>query len=410
VAGSTAAAGRGTATTGATRPRNRKAQILTAASRAFADRGYHAVGMEDIAAEVGISGPALYRHFPGKYALFAQCARSLAQGLLDAWPPAPVGADLTDPVVARDHLEAVLAGLVRTTVRNRRTGGIYRWEGRYLAPGDREDVRALFEEMIRRVTTLLQVLRPADPAPDLDLAGAGALSVVASITAHRTALPLTRVQDVIGPAALRVALAPLPTAEEEGGVTDAAPTATPRTRREAVLDAAVRLFHSVGFAEVTIEAIAAEAGLTPSGFYRHYASKADVLLAACLLAAEHLDAAVDAAGVRGVAPGPALERLSRAYVAHSMAHRALMQVYYSDVGSLPARDQSRLRSLQRKHVDLWRTLLRGARPELDDAEATFLVHAALGLVTDLGRRLQWRDSPATRDRLHAAVRTTLAIA
>ena len=53
-----------------TRPKNRKAQIAAAAAEAFSERGYHAVGIDEIAAKVGISGPALYRHFPTKYALF----------------------------------------------------------------------------------------------------------------------------------------------------------------------------------------------------------------------------------------------------------------------------------------------------------------------------------------------------
>jgi tetratricopeptide (TPR) repeat protein len=54
---------------------SRRAQLLEAAAVAFGRRGYAAVGLGDIAAAVGISAPALYRHFPGKYALFAVPAR-----------------------------------------------------------------------------------------------------------------------------------------------------------------------------------------------------------------------------------------------------------------------------------------------------------------------------------------------
>ncbi len=42
-------------------------------------------------------------------------------------------------------------------------------------------------------------------------------------------------------------------------------------------------------------AIAAAVGLTPSGLYRHYTGKAEILLAACLEAADVLQEAVDAA-------------------------------------------------------------------------------------------------------------------
>ncbi|MGH1561655.1 TetR/AcrR family transcriptional regulator [Mumia sp. DW29H23] len=395
----------------ARRPRNRKALIRDAAARAFADRGYHAVGMEDIAIAVGISGPALYRHFPSKYALFADCARSLAAELLDDWPPAPLGVDLAEPEAARAHLDEVLAALVRTTVRNRRTGGIYRWEGRYLEPADREQIRTIFQELIDRVAALVRVLRPEATDADVGLATAGSLSVVASLTAHRTSLPARRLSAVVCAAASRVAVEtpPGPTAPGTAVRVSAGALEPAAARRDQVLAAAVRLFHSVGFSEVTVEAIATEVGLTPSGFYRHFSSKSDVLLAACLLASDHLDATVAAAGVRGAAPGVALERLTRAYVAHSFAHKELMSVYYSDIASLPARDQSRLRTLQREHVALWENLLVAARPGLDPVEARFLVHAAIGVVTDLGRRVHWRDDPSTQERVHGLVLLTLGV-
>ena len=41
----------------------------------FCERGYHRVGIDEIAAVVGISGPAVYRHFPNKYAMLAHATR-----------------------------------------------------------------------------------------------------------------------------------------------------------------------------------------------------------------------------------------------------------------------------------------------------------------------------------------------
>ena len=66
------------------RPKDRKAQIVRAAARTFSQRGYHAVGVDEIAAEVGISGPALYRHFANKYALLVATAEYAAQALVTA--------------------------------------------------------------------------------------------------------------------------------------------------------------------------------------------------------------------------------------------------------------------------------------------------------------------------------------
>ncbi|SUA42545.1 division inhibitor protein [Nocardia africana] len=54
------------------RPKNRRAQIASASAAAFGSLGYHGVSLDDIAARLGISSAALYRHYPSKYALFRE--------------------------------------------------------------------------------------------------------------------------------------------------------------------------------------------------------------------------------------------------------------------------------------------------------------------------------------------------
>ncbi|MFK4789742.1 TetR/AcrR family transcriptional regulator [Microbacterium sp. ZW T5_56] len=44
----------------------RRASLVTAAARLFAAHGYAAVTIDQLGTAVGISGPAVYRHFPGK--------------------------------------------------------------------------------------------------------------------------------------------------------------------------------------------------------------------------------------------------------------------------------------------------------------------------------------------------------
>ena len=53
----------------------RKGEILDAALTVFAEHGYDNGSMRDIAAHVGFTEPALYRHFPGKEALFLTLIR-----------------------------------------------------------------------------------------------------------------------------------------------------------------------------------------------------------------------------------------------------------------------------------------------------------------------------------------------
>jgi AcrR family transcriptional regulator len=61
----------------------RREQILKEAARLFAERGFHGVGVDEIGAAVGISGPGLYRHFAGKDAMLAELLVGISDRLLE---------------------------------------------------------------------------------------------------------------------------------------------------------------------------------------------------------------------------------------------------------------------------------------------------------------------------------------
>lgn len=61
----------------------RRADLLDAAARLFAARGFDAVRLEDIGAAVGISGPAIYRHFAGKAAVLVAILATASEHLLE---------------------------------------------------------------------------------------------------------------------------------------------------------------------------------------------------------------------------------------------------------------------------------------------------------------------------------------
>ena len=61
----------------------RREQILHVAATLFARHGFHGVSIAELGAAVGVSGPALYRHFPGKEALLAEMLVGISEYLLD---------------------------------------------------------------------------------------------------------------------------------------------------------------------------------------------------------------------------------------------------------------------------------------------------------------------------------------
>src|SRR3954447_10170697 len=79
----------------------RREQILATAAELFAARGFHGVSVSDIGAACGISGPALYKHFPSKDAVLAEMLVEISERLL------AVGRQRSDD--APDARTAVLA-------------------------------------------------------------------------------------------------------------------------------------------------------------------------------------------------------------------------------------------------------------------------------------------------------------
>ncbi|WP_318307676.1 TetR/AcrR family transcriptional regulator [Amycolatopsis solani] len=364
----------------AARPRNRKQLIVEAAATVFSERGYHSASMEDIAAAVGITAAALYRHFPNKYALFAECANVMADRLVAAVPPGGTAAD-------------VLAAVTRVTVAHRGAGGLYRWEARYLERDDRRVLKGKFAHVVGRVA---DAIRREHPGPGEHLRAVAALGAIGSITMHHNSIARRRVEDLLLASALRVAATDTRRALAGEPLVELPAVPLPRTRRSEILAAAVPLFERAGFAAVTNGMIAEAVGLVPSGLYRYFPGKADILAAACLQAAGLLAQAVEH-NLRGVTGArDALLALTATYVAYSFEQHALTSVADAEVAGLPAGLRRPLVAAQREHIAVWEQHLRQARPDLDARQARVLVHAGFGVVVEAGRRLRWEDSPEHR--------------
>ena len=61
----------------------RRRQLLDAGAKLIADRGFPGVRLDDLGAAAGISGPAVYRHFPNKEALLVELLVGVSTRLLE---------------------------------------------------------------------------------------------------------------------------------------------------------------------------------------------------------------------------------------------------------------------------------------------------------------------------------------
>lgn len=390
----------GAATAVRRRPKDRKAQILRAAARAFSDRGYHAVGVDEIAAEVGISGPALYRHFANKYALLVASAEYTAQALVT------VARSADDPGrPPAERLRAITAALIETTIGLRREGAFYRWERRYLQPPDRTHLRGSYQELNATIAEPLAVLRPGLPDADTAALAAAVLSVIGSISAHRTRMPAAALQELLGELCWSVLTAELPPAPS-GPAPRRLERGLPSTsKRERLLAEAIRMFGRRGFYEVSIEEIGTAAGLNSSSAYRYYPSKAALLAVAFHRAGDRVLLAITDALAESSSPEQAALRIAERYTALAFAAPELINIYFAEFANLPEPDRDELRGLQRQNVNEWAHLV--GQVGAAQTDAVFRVHAALALVVDIGRMVNFDDRDEQRSRIHSLMAAVL---
>lgn len=112
--------------------------ILTAAAELFAARGYSGVSLEDIGAAVGVSGPAVYRHFSGKQALLGALLVGVSERLVAGG--SGVAADTTS---ADERMRALVGFHVDFALGNADVIRVQDRDLAHLSAESRADVRRL---------------------------------------------------------------------------------------------------------------------------------------------------------------------------------------------------------------------------------------------------------------------------
>ena len=139
---------------------SRREQILRAAAQLFAERGARAVGVDDVGAAVGVTGPAIYRHFASKDAMLAEMLVRISEHLLAGGTERVAGVG-GDPVA---QLRALIAFHVDFALDNPALITVQDRDLTSLPDADAAQVRRLQRRYVEVWVTVLARLHPGADA------------------------------------------------------------------------------------------------------------------------------------------------------------------------------------------------------------------------------------------------------
>ena len=142
----------------------RRGELLAAATRLFAERGYAAAGMDEIARAAETSKGGLYFHFPNKQALLAAVIGRAAE-LLRKRVAAAMSEAGENPVA---RSEAALAALFRTLAKHRSLSRVLAAEALAAGPEVRARIERIEDEFIALIAAELRRARDLGLTAPLD--------------------------------------------------------------------------------------------------------------------------------------------------------------------------------------------------------------------------------------------------
>jgi AcrR family transcriptional regulator len=355
----------------------RRTQILSSAAQLFRRHWFTGVGIDDIGAAAGVSGPAVYRHFPSKQALLAAVIDGYMDGLEQ------------EHEAARDQhtrLDSpLLAATVATGLRDPDGLVVYLRLMPWLDPEDFERLRARRKRLTSKWDDLLATEgnATAHPANALRMrACAGILISLAFDPSGSGPLRARAAQDMMW----ALLHAPLP---DSARLPTPPPPRHPRvplrhaSRREAILTAATALFRERGYKGVSLRDIGAEVGITASAVNRHFESKDDLLATAFDRGAAQIAGGIAVALGRSSDAPTAVREIIVRYAQLAIDCRDLIVISATQLHSLPEGQQDQRRRHQRMYVEELRHVLAPSRPELTGDEARLRAAAVFSLVNEV---------------------------
>jgi AcrR family transcriptional regulator len=129
--------------------RNTRADVIAAAGRLFAERGYHGTSMRDLGRELGLLGSSLYAHVDSKQDLLVEVVEEGARLFQES-----AGRAMAVEGTPGDRLRALIAGHIDVLLDNRHVSRTFLNEADMLDEEHRERVIAArdgYERAFRKV-------------------------------------------------------------------------------------------------------------------------------------------------------------------------------------------------------------------------------------------------------------------
>ncbi|MBB4925603.1 TetR/AcrR family transcriptional regulator [Kitasatospora kifunensis] len=171
----------------------RRDQIRREAARLFAARGFLGVGVDEIGKAVGISGPGLYRHFPGKDAMLADLLVGISERLLEEGRRR-----VSAPGGSQAVLDALISGHVDFSLNDSDLITLHDRELLHLKEEDRRRVRRLQRGYVELWVDAVRAAFPALAAAEAEPAARAAVHAVFGLlnsTPHSIGVRPTAVAD-----------------------------------------------------------------------------------------------------------------------------------------------------------------------------------------------------------------------
>jgi AcrR family transcriptional regulator len=371
------------------RSKNRKAEIALAAAELFAVHGYAAVSVDDIGARVGITGPALYRHYPGKQAVVTDILDTTMAALVDAATPDPG----TEP-----DLRTIIGRTVSMAMASPAAFTVWLHDARHHDP----ETMAAFRRQRRRAGRFWHqaelAVAPGLADAELRVREEAVVAVINALSRRPGAVTRSRVEALVLELAMAVVrdATPPPEPRRPGPAAAARhgaqrPWTSAPSRRDTILGVAVPMFRRRGFAGVSMDEIGEAAGITGPSVYRYYDSKAAILVDAFDRTDSRVALAVEQSLAESTSAEHALELLVGAYAQIALDSADLVVVTTRETQALPPEERARQARRGRANADHWVAVVASLHADLPDAEVRLVVRAMFGLTNHL---VQLPDPPS----------------